>query len=366
MPEKSGLGSKAFRVGLFVLATLAILAAAVFLIGGKEFRFTSTYHLKTNFKNVAGLDEGAPVRIGGISKGTVEHIELPKRSDGQVLVDMRLDSKTKDVLKKDSVASIKTEGLLGNKYVEISFGFPSAERLKDGDTIASQAPIDVEDLIKKTDGILSSAQDTMQNADAIAAKLNNGQGTVGALLNDKGVYRELNNTMAQAQTGTTEFSEDMEALKHNFLLRGFFKNRGYEDEAELQKTEIARLPSESEQNKFTFDAAKLFTSRTGSKLKDKKMLNPIGQSLATTPFGLAVVVVRGPTIGESDKLLELTEGRAMAVRDYLASNFKVDDSRIRIMGLGKANDANDANKVEVIVYPPGVNPPAPVKPVPAG
>ena len=82
-----------------------------------------------------------------------------------------------------------------------------------------------------------------------------------------------------------------------------------------------------------------------------------------------MVVVRGPAIGESDKLHELTEGRAMAIRDYLASNFKVDDSRIKIMGLGKAKDASDANKVEVVIYPPGVNPAAPVKPVkpaPAG
>jgi outer membrane protein OmpA-like peptidoglycan-associated protein len=88
--------------------------------------------------------------------------------------------------------------------------------------------------------------------------------------------------------------------------------------------------------------------------------------LEANPFGLAVVVVHGATKGESYKLRQLTEGRAMAVRDYLASSFKVDDRRIKIMGMGKSQEDNEANRVEFVVYPLGVNPPSPAKSAPAG
>src|SRR3981081_3729591 len=110
--------SREFRLGLFIVATLLILAAGVFLIGDKQLLFRSTYHVKTEFQNVVGLDKGADVRVGGIHKGSVQRIDLPKNPEGKVTVVMGLESATRDILKKDSLASIKSEGLLGDKYVE--------------------------------------------------------------------------------------------------------------------------------------------------------------------------------------------------------------------------------------------------------
>src|SRR2546423_4453483 len=129
--------SKEFRLGAFVIATLLMLGAGIFLIGEQELLFRSTYNVKAQFDNVAGLDNAAAVRVGGIQKGTVKRIDLPKRSDGKVTVVMNLDSHTRDIVKKDSVASIKSEGLLGDKYIEVSFGSEGAEPVKNGDTIAS-------------------------------------------------------------------------------------------------------------------------------------------------------------------------------------------------------------------------------------
>src|ERR1019366_7852478 len=77
--------SKAFRVGAFIVATLSILAAGVFLIGSKQFLFSSTYRVRAEFPNVAGLTQGADVLVGGTRQGTVNHIELPKRPDGKVI-----------------------------------------------------------------------------------------------------------------------------------------------------------------------------------------------------------------------------------------------------------------------------------------
>ena len=135
--------SKEVRLGLFIVLALAILSFAVFYIGNKETRFTSTYMVKTQFQNVAGLNKGADVRVGGIRKGTVKSIDLPKTPDGKVTVVISLESATRDIVKKDSVAAIKSEGLLGDKYVEVSFGSIDAEKVKNGDTIGSQPPLEI-------------------------------------------------------------------------------------------------------------------------------------------------------------------------------------------------------------------------------
>jgi phospholipid/cholesterol/gamma-HCH transport system substrate-binding protein len=343
--------STAFRLGLFIVGTLLVLAAGVFLIGSKEFLFSSTYTLRSDFQNVGGLEDGAQVRVGGIPEGTVKHIVLPKRPDEKVTVEMNLQHVTQNVLKKDSVASIKSEGLLGDKYVEISFGSDQAGRLKSGDTIASAPPIDIADLIQKTNNILDTTQGTMQNVEAsadnlksVSDKINRGQGTVGALINDKTMYRE-------ASAGAAAFQVDMEALKHNFLLRGFFKKRGYEDSDELAKHAVARLPAQPYSKKFSFDAGQLFDKPDTSKLKSKKSLNEAGQFLEENRFGMAVVAARGGVTGDTDKVKELTDAQALVVRDYLVQNFRVDDTRIKTIGLAKAQDAGESYKLEVLVYP---------------
>jgi phospholipid/cholesterol/gamma-HCH transport system substrate-binding protein len=343
--------STAFRLGAFIVGGLLILAAGIFLIGSKEFLFSSTYTLRADFQNVAGLDNGAQVRVGGIPEGTVKHIVLPKRPDEKVTVLMNLQHSTQNVLKKDSVASIKSEGLLGDKYVEISFGSDEAERLKSGDTIPSAPPIDISDLIQKTDKILDTTQGTLQNMQgasdnlkSISAKLNQGQGTVGALINDKTIYRE-------ASAGAAAFDDDMEALKHNFLLRGFFKKRGYEDSDELTKYAIAKLPAEPYSKRFSLDAGQVFDKPDTAKLKNKKSLAEAGQFLEQNKFGMAVVAARGGMTGDTDKVRESTEAQAMTVREYLVQNFRLDDTRIKIVGLGKAEAEGDGHKLEILVYP---------------
>jgi len=112
--------SRAARLGAFVITTLAVLGIGIFIIGNKQYLFTSTYRLKAQFGDVVGLNEGAEVRVGGVHRGTVSSIELPHRTSGKVTVVMDLDSSTHDIIKQDSVASIETEGLLGNEYMAIS------------------------------------------------------------------------------------------------------------------------------------------------------------------------------------------------------------------------------------------------------
>ena len=231
--------SRAARLGAFIVVTLAILVVGVFIIGSKQYLFSSTYQLKAKFDNVAGLDAGGDVRVGGVHSGTVRNIVLPRKPGEKVTVVMDLGRSTHEIIKQDSVASIETEGLLGNQYMAISFGSSGTADVQDGDIIASKTPLEMSDLLRKTSDILNSSQRAIQNAtratanlDSISAKIDRGQGTAGALVNDKQLYSNLEqttsamrDTVAQAQAGVADFQENMEALKHNFLLRGYFKKQ---------------------------------------------------------------------------------------------------------------------------------------------
>jgi len=350
--------SRTFRLGLFIVGTLVIFAAGVFFIGNTESLFRSTYHLKAQFQTVSGLINGADVRVGGIHKGTVRSIQLPHRPDEKLTVLMDLENATRDVIKKDSVASIKSEGLLGDKYVEISFGSQDVDKVGDGDIIDTAPPLDISDLITKTNQILDSVKDTMQNVDAISTKVNNGQGTMGALLNDKKIYQQVSAATAQAQAGAAGFQENMEALKHNFLLRGFFKKRGYEDSDELTKHQIPQLPPEQIAKTFEYDGKQIFDKPDTAKLKNEKVLNEAGTFLEGTTFNLAVVVASTGMKGDADKDKQISEARASVVRDYLTKTFKFDDTRLKTLGVGKNPEAGDYGKMEILIYSGAATTPA--------
>jgi phospholipid/cholesterol/gamma-HCH transport system substrate-binding protein len=360
--------SRAARLGAFIIMTLAILAAGIFLIGSKQYLFTPTYRLKAQFATVVGLDPGAEVRVGGVHTGSVRGIQLPNTPNGKITVLMDLQRNTHDIIKQDSVAAIETEGLLGNEYVSISFGSAKALNVKDDDTIASQPPLVIADLIKKTDAILDTSQAALNNVTVAAAnlgsitgKINDGQGTIGLLVNDKKIYTQLDQTTAglrdtvvHAQAGVTDFQENMEAMKSNFLLRGYFKKRGYENASDLVKNDIPSLPAATPLKTFTFDSQQLFDKEDSAKAKNQKSLRTAGQFLADTEFGVAVVVVSSGSTGDAQKDLVLTQARAMVVRDYLVGNFSFDDTQLKTLGLGKVVGATPTSAwgtVQIIVYP---------------
>src|SRR5215469_13869594 len=345
--------TKAFRLGAFIVLALLIFAAGVFWIGNKQFLFRSTYRLSAEFQNVAGLNGGAEVRVGGIHEGTVRQIQLPMRPNEKIRVLMDLEGRTRNVIKKDSIANIRSEGLVGDKFVEISFGSEQSPKVNDGDTIQGQAPLQISDLLNKTNQVLDTTQgavanvnDTAKNLSSITTKIDQGQGTIGALINNRKIYQNVN-------AGATAFQENMEALKHNFFLRGFFKERGYESAADLKKNEISQLPDKPVQKKFTYQAKKVFERPDTAKLKNEKPLNETGAFLQSNQFGVAVIAAYTDMKGDSQTDHLLTEARAMVVRDYLVKNFKLLDTKVKTIGLGKSGDAPEGGSIEVLIYREG-------------
>jgi len=371
--------SRLARLGAFIIVTLAVLAAGVFVIGGKEYLFGSTYKLKAQFDNAAGLAEGADVQVGGVHSGTVTSILLPNNPGGKVTVIVELARSTHEIIKQDSVASILTEGLLGNQYLSISFGTAGQAEVKNGDTIASDPPLQMADLLQKMKGIMDSSQQAIDNTtlatahiNSITAKIDSGKGTIGALVNDKQLYNNveqsttsLNATLVQARAGVTDFQENMEALKHNFFLSGYFKKRGYEDSADLSANKIGGLPQGTPVKTFTYAGKQMFDGRDSAKMKDQKVLKAAGDFLAQTPFGVAVVVVSTGMDGDTQKDLVLTEARAMVIREYLVENFGFDDSQLKTMGMGKQTSASpesDWGSIQILIFPAGTVIPVDAKP----
>ena len=366
--------SRVARLGAFIVVALAVLAAGVFIIGSKNYLFRSTYQLKAQFDNVAGLSNGADVQVGGVHSGTVHSIDLPHKPGDKVTVVMDLDNSTHEIIKKDSMASIETEGVLGNQFLAISFGSAGQADVKAGDVIESKPPLLMADMLKKANGMLDNSQQATEHLNSVSAKIDSGQGTVGALVNDKQLYSNLeqttstlHDTMLNAKVGVTAFQENMEALKHNFLLRGFYKNRGYEDSASLTANKINGIPPGTPLKAFTYTANQLFDARDSAKLKNQKSLNAGGEFLADNQFGLAVVVVSTGMEGDTQKSQVLTDARAMVVREYLVDNFGFDDSHLKTLGLGKqagASQEADWGSIQILVFPAGtempVNKQAPV------
>jgi outer membrane protein OmpA-like peptidoglycan-associated protein len=155
--------------------------------------------------------------------------------------------------------------------------------------------------------------------------------------------------MNQTKTAAATFAEDADALKQNFLLRGFFKQRGYEDPSELKKNKISQLPLQPSNKEFGYDAKDIFDKFDNAKLKDEKAFDEAGKFLEQNKFRLAVVAASAE-IGDSHKDRVLTQARANVVRDYLVQHFKFDDTRMKIIGLGKSPKAGETSKVEVLIY----------------
>ncbi|MDR3724320.1 MAG: MlaD family protein [Terracidiphilus sp.] len=373
--------SRIVRLGVFIVVTLAVLATGMFMIGSKAYLFRSTYRLKAQFADVAGLAVGADVRVGGVHSGTVRSIDLPHQTGQAVTVVMDLDHTTHEIVKQDSVASIETEGLLGSQYMAISFGSAGQREVSDGDTIQSKPPLEMADLLIRANSILSTSQRALDSASdaaahlsSVSAKIDSGQGSVGALINDRDIYvslaqstATLQTTMVQAQAGVADFRDNMQALQHNFLLRGYFKRRGYGESSDLVEDEIDQLPTGTPLKTFTYSPKQLFGDKDAVQLHNQQTLNECGEFLAKNEFGAAVIVISSGMEGDTQKQLVLTQVRAMLIRDYLVQHYGFDDNQLKTMALGKkaSGEGTGLESIEILIYPVGTAVPAKAA-VPAG
>ena len=197
------------KLGIFIFLGSTLLVILIFLLGNKDQLFTSTFTIKAYFKNTEGLRNGASVRFGGIDIGAVKSIKIIADTTGRVEVSMRVKEDVKRFIKKDSRASIETEGLVGNKVVMISMGSPNADEITEGGTILSKEPLSFSDIVYETQGIMAYTKEMTKNLSEIVYKVNQGEGTIGRILNDDELYRAATNLTNTADKNLNSITSDM-------------------------------------------------------------------------------------------------------------------------------------------------------------
>jgi phospholipid/cholesterol/gamma-HCH transport system substrate-binding protein len=153
-----------FRVGLFVLLALLTFLGAVYALGARARLFEARYTIHADFTEVGGLVEGATVRLAGVQIGRVSAVNLPPQPGGKVRVDLTIARRFSDRIRKNSVARIETQGLLGDRIVEITVGDASAPAVAPGEVLASRDPADF-------GRIVAAGAETAKNVAALADAL---------------------------------------------------------------------------------------------------------------------------------------------------------------------------------------------------
>lgn len=246
---KATTGQKV-RTGIFAIIGVFLLVGAVFLIGKSKNMFGQSFHIYGTFRNVGGLQVGNNIRFVGVNVGTIQSIRII--SDTEARVDMILEDKVHPYIKSNAVASIGSDGLMGDKLIVISANEDGAPLIKDGARIATVNPTDMGEIVAKMERVADNAQVITAGLADIATQVSGGKGTLGRLLYNDDIADDLQGTVNNIKKGTKGFSENMEALKGNFLLRGYYRRK----EKKRREQEEARQQQQEEQTQQTDDDSK--------------------------------------------------------------------------------------------------------------
>jgi phospholipid/cholesterol/gamma-HCH transport system substrate-binding protein len=211
------------KLGLFILGGLLLFAVVLFVIGKKNNLFTPVFTLSAAFNNVSGLQVGNNIRFSGITIGTVDDITIV--NDSIVKVTMVLKTSVKKFIKADSKAVIASDGIIGDKLVIISQGSGESPIVKEGQLLESEEPIETADIIASLQVSAANAEVITDQLAEVMIKVNNGNGTLGRLIQDPTIANNLSQTMQNMKTSSQGLTENMEAAKESFLLKGYFNRK---------------------------------------------------------------------------------------------------------------------------------------------
>ena len=211
------------KLGLFIVGGLALFVLAIFIIGKQKNLFNPVFKLTTTFYNVSGLQVGNNIRFSGIIVGTVNNISII--NDSTVKVDMLIKKEVKQFIKSDSEMAIGSEGLIGDRLLIISQGSENAPLVKEGQQLESIEPVETDAIIASLHVTAGNAEIITQQLAEIMIKINSGDGTLGRLIQDTTIARNLDQTIVNLKKSSKGLNENMEAAKHNFLFKGYFNKK---------------------------------------------------------------------------------------------------------------------------------------------
>ena len=218
--ERSDLGKK-LRVGVFVLVALVVGIGMVYALGARARLFEARYTVHADFSEVGCLNEGATVRLAGVQIGRVKAVNLPSEPGGKVRVDLAIAKQFANRVRKNSVARIETQGLLGDRIVEITVGTADAPPTKNGDVIVARDPTDFTKIV-------SQGADTVKSVAALAESLK----TTADTLRQSKLIEDASATLASTRKVTDRVARMVDEVEKG---RGWAHALIYEEPVALRK-----------------------------------------------------------------------------------------------------------------------------------
>lgn len=234
------------RLGVFIVVGILLFIGGIYYIGRNQNLFTKSFQLKAVFHNVGGLQVGNNIRFSGINIGTVDEIEI--LNDTSVLVNLLLEERVRPFVKTNASVVIGSEGLMGNKIINVIPGTPGFKPVEDNDTLTTIKPLDIDDILKSVKATADNAQVLTGDLAYLTTNIREGKGMVGKLFSDTVFAKNIDRTIVNLKKGSKGLSENMDAAKESFLLKPLFKKKKKKEEKENAENEKNKQEKKEEKN----------------------------------------------------------------------------------------------------------------------
>lgn len=272
---------RSVTVGIFVLIGIAILVVGILTLGAQQKAFVKSIRVTSVFDDVGGLQTGNNVWFSGVKIGTVKKINF--YGESQVEIEMNIEASAKEYIKKNSKATISSDGLIGNKIIVIYGGSGSGPAIEDGDKLTAEMPLDTDKMMETLQVNNNNLVSITEDLKILTHKISSGEGIVGAVLTDSTLVKTFKATM-QSLERTAANSNRMTAELAKFS-NGLNQKGGFVDKMLNDTTLFASLKTTAAQLETTTaeasDAAQNF-SNVSENLSDTD--NAIGMLLNDKEF----------------------------------------------------------------------------------
>ena len=204
------------RLGIFITLGVMLFTIGIYFIGERQQIFRRTFRLSSVFKDVDGLEAGNNVRFSGINVGTIENISIV--SDSSVRVKILIDENTRKFIKKDAIASIGSEGLMGNKILIISPGTGGKTEIENNDTVLAIQPLNMDDILRSLKTTIDNTSNITKDLSKITSNIQSGKGTIGRLSMDQSYAQNIDSALVNMKEGSAGFKVLMDKAKKSWLL----------------------------------------------------------------------------------------------------------------------------------------------------
>ena len=198
------------KLGVFVSLGIALFVFGIYFIGERQQLFRSTFRLIGVFRDVGGLQAGNNVRLSGITVGTVENINVV--SDSSVKVEILIDESTRKFIKKDAIASIGSEGLMGNKILIITPGTGGKTIVENNDTVQTSVPLSLDDILMSAKTSIDNVSSFTNDLSKITSGVQSGKGTIGRLFVDRSLAQNIDSTIMNLREGSADLKKGLSGL----------------------------------------------------------------------------------------------------------------------------------------------------------